>query len=111
MKAWQIQRIHPLSEGDEALVAVDVPVPAPGPDEVLIKVSVCAMCHTEHLWMEKEIKSVANITDTDVSEFLKLAAQMKLTPEYQVYPMDDANRALGELKQGKIRGAKALRIQ
>ncbi len=69
------------------------------------------LSYTEHLWMEKEIKSVANITDVDVFEFLELAAKIKLTPEYQVYQMDEANQALRELKQGKIRGAKVLRVQ
>lgn len=65
--------------------------------------------HT-HLWMEKEIKSVANVTRKDVSEFLELAAQVPLNPEVQEYPLEDANRALLELKKGKIRGAKVLRI-
>ncbi len=69
------------------------------------------LSYAEHLWMEKEIKSVANITDTDVSEFLELAAKMAMKPEYQVYRMGEANQALRELKQGKIRGAKVLRIQ
>jgi propanol-preferring alcohol dehydrogenase len=65
--------------------------------------------HT-HLWMEKEIKSVANVTRKDVSEFLELAAQMPLKPEVQEFPFEDANQALLELKKGKIRGAKVLRI-
>ncbi len=69
------------------------------------------LSYAEQLWMEKEIKSVANITDTDVSEFLELAATMKLEPEYQVYQMSEANEALRELKQGNIHGAKVLRIR
>jgi propanol-preferring alcohol dehydrogenase len=60
--------------------------------------------------MEKEIKSVANITRKDVEEFLRLAAEMKIKPEIQVYPLDEANKALLELKERKIRGAKVLRI-
>jgi propanol-preferring alcohol dehydrogenase len=63
-----------------------------------------------HLWMEKEIKSVANVTRRDVSEFLELAAAMKLSPEVQQYPLEDANRALAELKAGGVRGAKVLRM-
>lgn len=62
------------------------------------------------LWMEKEIKSVANITRADVSEFLKLAAEIPLRPEIQEYRLEDANAALIELKDRKIRGAKVLRI-
>jgi propanol-preferring alcohol dehydrogenase len=63
-----------------------------------------------HLWMEKEIKSVANICRRDVVEFLALAAEMKMQPEVEEYPLDEANKALYELKTGKIRGAKVLVI-
>jgi propanol-preferring alcohol dehydrogenase len=63
------------------------------------------------LWMEKEIKSVANITRKDVEEFLALAAEIPIRPEIQEYTLDEANKALKELKGRKIRGAKVLRIQ
>jgi propanol-preferring alcohol dehydrogenase len=63
-----------------------------------------------HLWMEKEIKSVANVAVRDVREFLDLAAQIPILPEVEEFPLADANRALVELKQRKIRGAKVLRI-
>ncbi len=63
-----------------------------------------------HLWMEKEIKSVANVSRRDVSEFLALAAKMGIKPDYQEYALEDANQALVELKTRKIRGAKVLRI-
>ncbi len=66
--------------------------------------------YAKHLWMEKEIKSVANVALSDVREFLQMAAKMNLKPEIQVYPLEEANRALMELKQQKIRGAKVLRI-
>ena len=62
------------------------------------------------LWMEKEIKSVANVTRDDVREFLSIAADAKIKPEFQEYELQDANKALIEMKQGKIRGAKVLRI-
>ncbi len=62
------------------------------------------------LWMEKEIKSVANVTRVDVREFLQLAAEANIRPEVQEYALKDANQALQELKQGKIRGAKVLRV-
>ncbi len=64
--------------------------------------------YTEHLWMEKEIKSVANVAGSDIAEFLELAAEIPVRPETEVYPLEDANRALIELKQRKIRGAKVL---
>ena len=63
-----------------------------------------------HLWMEKEIKSVANVARRDVSEFLQLAAEIPIKPEYQEYALEDANKALIELKERKIRGAKVLKI-
>ena len=67
--------------------------------------------YPSQLWMEKEIKSVANVTRADVGEFLSLAAKASIKPEYQEYELQDANRALTDMKQGKIRGAKVLTIQ
>lgn len=63
-----------------------------------------------HLWLEKEIKSVANVCRRDVREFLNLAAEIPLTPEVQEFALDEVNTALMELKQRKIHGAKVLRI-
>jgi propanol-preferring alcohol dehydrogenase len=63
-----------------------------------------------HLWMEKEIKSVANVARSDVKEFLQLAAEIPIKPEVQEFALEDANQALLELKARKIRGAKVLRI-
>ncbi len=67
--------------------------------------------YAEHLWLEKEIKSVANVARRDVSEFLELAAEMRLKPEVEEFRLEDANHALMELKTRKIRGAKILRIE
>ena len=66
--------------------------------------------YPSQLWMEKEIKSVANITRADVREFLQLAAEADIKPEFQEYGLEQANQALFELKQGKIRGSKVLRL-
>ena len=66
--------------------------------------------YSDHLWMEKEIKSVANVTRQDVREFLELAAEIPIKPEIQEFALRDANQALVELKERKIRGAKVLRI-
>jgi propanol-preferring alcohol dehydrogenase len=63
-----------------------------------------------HLWMEKEIKSVANVARTDISEFLDLAARIPIRPEFEEFPLEEANKALLELKERKIRGAKVLRV-
>ncbi len=67
--------------------------------------------YQEHIWQEKEIKSVANVAHRDVSEFLKLAARIPVKPEIEEFSLDEANRALMELKKGKIRGAKVLRME
>ena len=66
--------------------------------------------YTRHLWMERTIQSAANVTRADVRGCLELAARLGLRPEVQEYPLRDANRALRELAQGKIRGAKVLRV-
>jgi propanol-preferring alcohol dehydrogenase len=66
--------------------------------------------YAAHLWLEKEIKSVANVTRRDVEAFLDLAARIPIRPEVQIYPLEQANQALLELKQRKIRGAKVLLV-
>ena len=74
------------------------------------KQALTQLDYASQLWMEKEIKSVANVTRQDVREFLALAAEADIKPEYQEYNLKDANQALLEMKQGNIRGAKVLRI-
>lgn len=74
------------------------------------KRSLLNLDYPQHLWQEKELKSVANITRSDVKEFLALAAKMNLQPEVQLFALEQANEALIELKAGKIRGAKVLKI-
>ena len=72
--------------------------------------SLLRLDYPAHLWMEREIKSVANVTRADVREFLDLAAAIPIKPEIEEFPLEDANRALRELKERKIRGAKVLVI-
>lgn len=73
--------------------------------EYLLKIN-----YHDYLWMEKEIKSVANVSTSDIEDFLKIAENINLKPEYQEYPFEDANFALLELKNRKIRGAKVLKM-
>jgi propanol-preferring alcohol dehydrogenase len=63
-----------------------------------------------HLWMEKELISVANVTRADIIQFLDLAALASIKPEIQIYPLSEANKALIELKNRNIHGAKVLKI-
>jgi propanol-preferring alcohol dehydrogenase len=64
--------------------------------------------YAKHLWQEKEIKSVANVTRKDVSQFLRVAADIPIKPKVQEFALKDANEALYEIKTGQIKGAKVL---
>lgn len=66
--------------------------------------------YPSQLWMEKEIKSVANVARRDIREFLALAAEIPIRPQVEEYPLADANRALVDLKTRRARGAKVLRL-
>ena len=61
--------------------------------------------YAQHLWYEKEVKSVANVTKRDAIEFLPLAAQIPIRPRTTIFQLADANEALLQLKQRKIQGA------
>jgi propanol-preferring alcohol dehydrogenase len=74
------------------------------------KDALLTLVYPQHLWMEKEIKSVANVARRDVSEFLQVAAEIPLKPDVREYRLEEANTALMELKERKIRGAKVLKI-
>lgn len=74
------------------------------------KAELLRLDYPQHLWLEKEIKSVANVARRDVVEFLALAAQIPIRPEVEVFPLDEANRALFELKTRRVRGAKVLNM-
>ena len=71
---------------------------------------MATISYQEHLWMEKEVKSVANVTHRDIEEFLPLAAAIPLRVEVQQYPLESANEALRDLRDGHVRGAKVLNI-
>lgn len=64
--------------------------------------------YASQLWMEKEIKTVANVSRRDVREFLALAAQHQLAPEVTTYSLQDAATAIKNLKFASQRGAAVL---
>jgi propanol-preferring alcohol dehydrogenase len=66
--------------------------------------------YSRHLWLEKELKSVANITRADAADFLPLAADIPIIPQVQEFDLEQANDALTLLKQGKIQGAGVLKM-
>jgi propanol-preferring alcohol dehydrogenase len=67
--------------------------------------------YEEHLWQEKEIKSVANVTGRDIAEFLPLAAAVPLHVKVQTYALESANEALNDLRREHVEGSKVLLIK
>ena len=60
------------------------------------------------LWEERIIRSVANLTRKDGEEFLKLAPEIPIKTEIRTFPLSEANEALNNLRNGKVRGAAVL---
>ncbi len=79
---------------------------------------VCAGIHMtdipafpyELLWRERVLRSVANLTRQDGSEFLDVAARFGLRPTITRYPLESANQALDDLRAGRIEGAAVLTL-
>ncbi len=77
---------------------------------------VCAGIHMsdipsfpyELLWGEREICSVANLTRRDGIEFLPLAAAIPVKTTVHPYPLEQANEALDDLRNGRFTGAAVL---
>jgi propanol-preferring alcohol dehydrogenase len=64
-----------------------------------------------HLWMEHELKSVANVTRADVREMLAAAVELHLRPTVEEMPLERANDALDALRRGEaVHGARVLRV-
>jgi alcohol dehydrogenase, propanol-preferring len=81
-------------------------------------VVVCAGIHMSDipsfsydlLWMERQIRSVANLTRQDGEELLQIAPKVPVRTEVHPYPLADANRALDDLAHGRFEGAAVLTI-
>lgn len=58
--------------------------------------------YARHLWLEKSIQSVANVTRSDVREMLQLAARYPLTSRVSEFPLEEALQALLSIRQGHI---------
>lgn len=101
--AWKpvVEALHNLTPGGR--LVINAIRKEAGDQEYLLTLD-----YARHLWMEKEIKTVANVTRRDVREFLKQAAGAGIQPEVQEFPLKEANQSLLELKTGEIRGAKVL---
>jgi len=67
--------------------------------------------YQRHLWMEREIRSVANVTRRDVREMLAAAVALGLRPTVEEIPLEQVSEALGSLRRGeRVRGARVLRV-
>lgn len=66
--------------------------------------------YVKYLWLEREMKSVANVTQQDAEEFLPLAAQIPIVPTTEEFPLAEANEVLIRLKYSKLRAAAVLRV-
>lgn len=62
----------------------------------------------DHLWWERQIRSVANVTRSDVTDVIELAAEIPILTDVVRYPMGAANAALADLAHGRISGAGVL---
>jgi propanol-preferring alcohol dehydrogenase len=62
------------------------------------------------LWGERTLRSVANLTRRDGTEFLALAPKIPVHAEVETLPLDQANTALARLRAGEVQGALVLTI-
>lgn len=74
------------------------------------KSALLDISYHEHLWLEREIKTVANITTADIAEFLPIAAAIPIVSTVEVYPLEEANEALVSLKRTPVTGSKVLSV-
>jgi alcohol dehydrogenase, propanol-preferring len=103
---------------DAALIFAPVGALVPAALRALDKggVVVCAGIHMSDipafpyadLWEERSMRSVANLTRLDAEEFLALAPEVPVQTRATVYPLENANEALDDLRRGRIEGAAVL---
>ena len=67
--------------------------------------------YAAHLWHERHIISVANVTRRDALNFLPLAERIGIRPQVETFAFDQLNEALLRLKQGEVQGAAVLRVE
>ena len=62
------------------------------------------------LYQERVVRSVANNTRQDGEDFLRVAAEIPIHTEFQVFPLDETNRALNAVKNDQVRGAAVIQV-
>jgi propanol-preferring alcohol dehydrogenase len=118
---WAGDSLTPPPEPlDAALIFAPVGALVPAALKVLDPggVVVCAGIHMSDipsfpydlLWMERQIRSVANLTRQDGVEFLQIAPKVPVQTEVHPYPLADANKALDDLRHGRFEGAAVLTV-
>jgi alcohol dehydrogenase, propanol-preferring len=118
---WAGDSITPPPEPlDAALIFAPVGALVPAALKALDPggVVVCAGIHMSDipsfpydlLWMERQIRSVANLTRRDGDEFLQIAPKVPVGTEVRPYPLADANRALDDVAHGRVEGAAVLTV-
>lgn len=78
---------------------------------VIRKQSPVSLSYERHLWMEREIKSVANVTRADVKEFIEIAQQVELAVNTIEYDLRDVNKAIRDVKSARVKGSAVLKIR
>lgn len=111
----------PPDELDAALIFAPAGALVPAALKAVAKggVVVCGGIHMSDipsfpyalLWGERRVVSVANLTRDDGRAFMKLAAQFHLEMRTTEYPLADANRALADLREGRVTGAAVLKVR
>jgi propanol-preferring alcohol dehydrogenase len=106
---------------DAALIFAPVGALVPAALKAVVKggVVVCGGIHMSHipafpfafLWGERSVVSVANLTRDDGAAFMKIAGEMQLDIEVTRYPLAEANRALDDLRSGRLSGAAVLMVR
>jgi len=111
----------PPDELDAALLFAPVGALVPQALRAVVKggVVVCGGIHMSDvpsfpysfLWGERRLVSVANLTRDDGLAFMRIASEARLTLETTTYALEDANRALADLRDGRLTGAAVLAIK
>lgn len=111
---------HPPEKLDAAIIFAPVGPLVPRALKALKKGGkvVCAGIHMSNipefpyhiLWEERCVESVANLTRKDGEEFLTLAPKIPIKSNVTTYPLEQANKALEDLRKGNFEGSAVLKI-
>jgi propanol-preferring alcohol dehydrogenase len=112
---------EPPEELDAALIFAPVGELVPAALKAVAKggTVVCGGIHMsdipsfpyELLWGERTVRSVANLTRRDGEEFLELAPRIPIRTQVTTYPLEEAGRALGDLRSGAFTGAAVVQVR